>query len=405
MTSVDFRFASRVASMKPSPIREILRVAERPDVISFAGGLPAGELFPIEAIADAHARVLADEGAASLQYSTTEGFAPLREWVVAHLARRGIRCDADQVLITAGSQQGIDLVAKLLVDPGDTVLVESPCYLAALQSFASYEATFTVVDSDDDGMRVEELESSIGARRPKLIYVVSDFQNPKGTTLSRERRELLLRVAREHGIPILEDDPYGELRFAGEPVPPLAALDEGGGVVYLGTFSKTLAPGLRVAWAVGPKPLIRRMAIAKQAVDLHTGTLAQRAVARLLQTFDYAQHMDTLRRVYRQRCEAMLGALERHFPRGTRWTRPEGGLFVWTQLPRAISADALFDDVIREGVAFVPGTAFFADRPRHEFMRLNFSNRDPAAIEAGMRVIAQAVERRLESGPRAEVGS
>ncbi len=389
-----FRVASRMARLKTSAVREILRVTERPEVLSFAGGLPAPELFPVEAVAAAHADVLAREGAAALQYSTTEGFGPLREWLCARLNARGIRCGPDEVLITTGSQQGIDLVAKVLVDPGDEVVVESPSYLAALQTFASYEASFAVVASDERGMDVGDLERVLAGRRPKLIYTVPEFQNPCGTTLGTERRGRLLDLAREHGVPVLEDHAYGELRFRGAAPPPLAALDDSGLVVHLGTFSKTLAPGLRVGWLVAPRAVVRRLAVAKQAVDLHTSTLAQRALARLLETFDYDGHLVRLRATYGERCAAMLTALDR-FPAGTRFTRPEGGLFIWVELPGGIDGEALLEDALREKVAFVPGAPFYAAAPRADRIRLNFSNRPAEGISEGMRRLERAIVARL----------
>ncbi|MFY0563839.1 PLP-dependent aminotransferase family protein [Archangium lansingense] len=387
-----FPLAQRMSRMKASAVREILKVAERPDVLSFAGGLPAPELFPVEAIAQAHAEVFAEEGRAALQYSTTEGYGPLREWICAHLARQGQHATTDQVLITNGSQQGIDLVAKVMLDPGDVVVVENPSYLAALQTFSGYEASYAVVGSDDQGMRVDELEGLLrGARKPKLIYLVPNFQNPKGTTLSLERRHALVRFAQRHRILILEDNPYGELRFRGEHLPSLASLDKEGVVVSLGTFSKTLAPGLRIGWAAGPKELVRTLTVVKQSADLHTATVAQRATARLLSRFDYYANLEKLRAVYGERCQSMLTSLEKHMPEGTRWTQPDGGMFLWVELPRGMSADTLFPIALEKRVAFVPGAPFFASEPRTEFMRLNYSNRPPELIEEGMRRLGAVI--------------
>ncbi|MFO0759372.1 MAG: PLP-dependent aminotransferase family protein [Byssovorax sp.] len=390
------RLARRMMKMPPSAVREILKVTEQPEVLSFAGGLPAPELFPVEAIARAHAEVFEREGRAALQYSTTEGFGPLREWVVARMAKRGIRVTTDQVLITSGSQQGIDLVSRILLDPGDVVAVENPSYLAALQTFSGCECGFIPIESDNEGMDVAALERAVLDRVPKMIYVVPEFSNPKGTTLTRERRQRLIRLAATHRIPILEDDPYGELRFRGEAPPPLAALDETGVVIHLGTFSKTLAPGVRLGWLVASKELVRAATIAKHAADLHSATLAQRAIAHLLESFDYDGHLAVLRRVYGERCVSMLDALARHLPASARWTHPDGGLFIWAELPDGISADEIFADALREKVAFVPGSAFFAGPPRREFLRLNYSNRPPALIEEGMARLGRVVRQRLD---------
>ncbi|MCE9668697.1 PLP-dependent aminotransferase family protein [Myxococcus stipitatus] len=390
-----WRLAQRMSRIKTSAVREILKVAERPDILSFAGGLPAPELFPLEAIADAHAQVLSADGRAALQYSTTEGYAPLREWIASHLGRKGRACNADQVLITNGSQQGIDLVAKVLLDPGDLVVVESPSYLAALQTFGGYEARFATVESDDEGMRIDDLERVLATHKPKLLYVVANFQNPKGTTLSLERRKQMVRLAQQHRFLILEDDPYGELRFRGEHLPSLAAFEEQGVVVSLGTFSKTLAPGLRIGWVAGPRDFVRSLTIAKQSTDLHTATVAQRAVVKLLGSFDYYKHLEALTPVYGERANAMLDALKVHMPQGTRWTHPDGGMFLWAQLPAGLSGEALLPKAIEQKVAFVPGSPFFASNPRSEFIRLNYSNRPPDLIVEGMRrlggVIASAM--------------
>jgi 2-aminoadipate transaminase len=405
--------ARRMGRMTTSAVREILKVAEQPDVLSFAGGLPAPELFPVDAIAQAHADVFAREGRAALQYSVTEGWAPLRDWIAGRLGGRGIRASVEDTLITSGSQQGIDLIARALIDPGDVVVVENPSYLAALQTFGGFEAQFAVVGSDDCGLRVNELEAVCKERPVRMVYVVPDFHNPKGTTLSLERRVALVDLARRYRFLIVEDDPYGELRFSGDRLPSLAAIDgshdflPGGGkggqtqmVVQLGTFSKTLAPGLRLGWIHGPESIIRGITVAKQAADLHTATLAQRAVARLLETFDYEDHLARLRVAYGRRCQTMLGALERYFPDGTRWTRPEGGMFIWVQLPGGLRSDDLFAPALAERVAFVPGSAFFAVEKRHEFLRLNYSNRAPEMIEEGMLRLGR-VTARAASNPSA----
>ena len=391
------RLACRMADMPPSAVREILKVAERPDILSFAGGLPAPELFPIDAIAEAHAEVLRDQGKSALQYSTTEGFAPLRDWIAGHLRTRGIPARPEELLITSGSQQGIDLVSRVFLDPGDVVLVESPTYLAAIQAFAAYQVRLVAVPSDDQGMQVEHLPQLIATHQPKLIYLVPSFQNPKGTTLPPARRAQLNAIAAEHRVAILEDDPYGELSFDGPPPRPVAA-DSQGNVLYVGTFSKTLAPGLRIGWLWGDAAIVRKATIAKQAADLHTATLAQRATANLLGRLDYGTHVAKICEVYRQRCQTMLGALSTHMPEGCRWVAPAGGMFVWLQLPVGIDADALLPKAIERKVAFVPGSAFFVEHIRKDFVRLNFSNQPPLSIVEGMRRFGEVVSDALDAG-------
>lgn len=390
-----YRLSQRMSRMKTSAVREILKIAERPDILSFAGGLPAPELFPVDAIAKAFEETFAREGRPALQYSTTEGFAPLREWISGHLSRKGQHVHADQVLITSGSQQGLDLVGKILLDPGDLMVVEDPSYLAALQTFGGYEVEFATVRSDDAGMDTDDLAALLKKRVPKLLYVIPNFQNPKGTTLSLERRKALVRLAQEHRFIILEDDPYGELRFRGVHLPSLASLDDQGVVLSLSTFSKTLAPGLRLGWVTGPRPLLKSLTIAKQATDLHTATLAQRATARLLETFDYAGHIQALMPIYAERANAMLAALEAHMPKGTKWTRPDGGMFLWVELPQGLDAATLLPRAVEQKVAFVPGAPFFANDQKPQFMRLNYSNRPPDLINEGMKrlgaVIADAL--------------
>jgi len=393
--------ARRMSRVQASAIRELLKLTERPDIISFAGGLPAPEAFPVEALARAHADVLAHDGAGALQYGATEGYGPLRAWIAERMTRRGMPASAENVLVTAGSQQGIDLVGRSLVDPGDVVAVEEPSYLAALQSLRTWEAQFAVVGSDDEGMRVDELEALLRRTRVRLIYTVPNFQNPQGTTLSLERRARLAQLAAEHEVPVLEDDPYCELRYSGTELPPIAGMVADAPVIYLGSFSKTLAPGLRLGFAVADERTIRALTIAKQAADLHTGVLSQRAVARLLESFDFEAHLRRLRALYGERCAAMLASIERHFPAGCTWTRPEGGLFVWARLPAGIDTEELVQDALREHVAFVPGAPFYPAEPRRNTMRLNFSNRPPEVIAEGMARLGACVDARLNAGPRA----
>ncbi len=390
------RFARRISRMGVSAVREILKVTERPDVISFAGGLPAPELFPVDALARAHADVFAREGRAAMQYSTTEGWRPLREWIAARMRGRGCDATAESVIITSGSQQGIDLVARIFLDPGDTLIVENPSYVAALQVFKSYEADMVAVDCDEEGMRVDEIEQAIREANPKFIYTIPDFQNPTGTSLSLERRKRLVDIARRYRVPIIEDDPYGELRYHGERLPSLASLDADGMVIHLSTFSKTISPGMRIGWVVATEEIIQALIRAKQASDLHTSTIEQRAAARLLEDFDYEGHIARICQVYGERCEAMRASLEAHFPTEARWTRPDGGLFLWVELPDGVSGEELLEDSLKEKVAFVPGASFFARDARSTFIRLNFSNRQPDIIDEGIRRISDVLKRRLK---------
>ncbi|MFT3843150.1 MAG: PLP-dependent aminotransferase family protein [Myxococcaceae bacterium] len=385
--------AARTAKVSASAIREILKVTERPDILSFAGGLPAPELFPVEALAEAHARVFRDQGAPALQYSVTEGFGPLREWVAQRFNVRGAHSTQDDIVITAGSQQGIDLATKVLLEPGAVVVTENPSYLAALQAFQAAEATIVPVESDDEGIRVDQLAQVLATQPVRMIYLVPTFSNPKGVTLSLTRRQALVALADAYRVPILEDDPYSELRYSGEELPPLAAMDRSGMVISLGTFSKTLAPGLRIGWMLAPKAFKQHVVVAKQSADLHSSSISQRAVIELLKAFDYQAHVDGLCAAYRPRRDAMLSAIARDFPVGTRFTRPMGGLFVWVELPEGRDAGELFQAAIAEKVAFVPGAPFYPRQPNRRTLRLNFSNRPVDAIEEGIRRLGSAAQK------------
>jgi 2-aminoadipate transaminase len=391
-----FRLASRCAGLQPSAIREILKTTTSPEVISFAGGLPAPELFPVAALGRAAQAVLAEDGPAALQYGLTEGYGPLRQWVAEYLARTaGLRVSPEQVLIVNGSQQGLDLAAKVLLDPGDLVLAENPAYLGALQTFAAYEAQVVGVASDVQGLRPDALRRVLetAPRRPKLLYLIPQFQNPTGTSLAAERRRAVVSLAAEFGVPILEDDPYGRLRYSGEALPALVGSPEVGDWLYLGTASKILAPGLRVAWLVASdRAMAERLVTAKQAADLHTSSFAQRLVWEHVRCPGLLEeHIRGLCSVYGWRRDAMLFALERHFPAEARWTRPEGGLFLWVELPPAIDTTALLAAALRERVAFVPGEPFWIGEPRRHTLRLNFSNASDERIEEGIRRLGAVI--------------
>jgi 2-aminoadipate transaminase len=403
------RYAARAQHMTSSAIRELLKLTADPEMISFAGGLPAPEVFPVDEVAAAAARVLHEHGASALQYGTTEGYGPLRALLVRHMARYGIEVGPDNVLITSGSQQALDLIGRLFLNPGDKVLTESPTYLGAIQAFNSYQARCVTVPIDDDGLQVDRLEQALRAGA-KFMYVLPNFQNPAGVTLSLERRRALVEIASHYGIPIVEDDPYGQLRYEGEHLPPLVKVDADfhgcangerafrGGVLYLGTLSKTLAPGLRLGWVVAPEEVIARLVQAKQAVDLHTGTFVQMLAHETARGGFLDRHVRRIRAVYGERRNAMLAALDRHFPPGVRWTAPQGGLFLWVTLPRGTSASALLAEALKSKVAYVPGTSFFPNGGGDECFRLNFSYCGPDVIDEGIRRLGGVVRRGVQAG-------
>lgn len=391
-------FAARTRDMQGSAIREILKVTQLPDIISFAGGLPAPELFPVQGVIDASKAVFEQFGHLPLQYSVTEGIPQLREWVAARLnTRHGTVFTPDDIIITSGSQQGLDLLGKIYLDPGDVVVIENPTYLAAIQTFGLYEATFLAIPTDAAGMLPEALEAALQAAKkpPKFLYLVPNFQNPTGLTLSDARRDAILKICERFELPIIEDDPYGELRFEGNDIRPLAARSSGGTVVYLGTGSKILAPGLRVAWmAVSDVRIREKIVPAKQAADLHTGTFAQYVF------WEYAhqrgvmeRQIATIRDVYRARRDMMLEGLRTTFGDRLRYTPPAGGMFLWASLADGTDTDELFRYAAAEKVVFVPGAAFYANHEVHNAMRLNFSNASEESIRAGIERLALALRK------------
>ncbi len=383
--------------LQSSDIRDLLAVTARPDVISLAGGLPAPELFPVEGMRASFDAVLAHDGASALQYGPTEGHVPLRAYLAGRLAQRGIVAAPEEILLTTGSQQGLDLLGKVLLWPHAPVVVEAPSYVGALQAFSAHEPRYLTAPLDEQGLRVDALARTleVAPETPALLYTVATFQNPSGVTMNRERRLALLELCAARGIPAIEDDPYGELRFEGAAVPPLRALPGGEDAVYLGTISKILAPGLRLGWVVAPRSLIARLVIAKQAADLHTDGLVQRAVLHYLTHNDVDGHVERLCAVYRERRDAMLAALERYFPSEARWTCPAGGLFLWVTLPEGVDARSLLAAALEERVAFVPGSAFHVDGGGRNALRLNFSHATPERLEEGVRRLAGVVEEHL----------
>lgn len=381
------RFASRMQDLRASDIREILKVTQKPEVISFAGGLPASELLPARQMAELARNLLLDDGVRALQYAPTEGLEVLREIIARRLGERlGLQRQPDEVLIVTGSQQALDLTGKVFVDERDAVLCESPTYLGAINALRAYQPRFVEVPTDDDGMVPEELERRLeSVDRVKLIYVVPDFQNPSGRRWSVERRRRLAEMAARFGVPVIEDSPYGELYFEGEPLPPVASFDDADVVVYLGTLSKILSPGMRLGWVTAERSLLRRYVLAKQGVDLHTPSLTQLLAARFMLEHDLDAHIAGIRDVYRRRRDAMVAALETLVPLGVRFTRPAGGLFLWVELPEGINARELLERCLELDVAFVPGGAFFANGGHENTLRLNFSAMPEERITEGIR--------------------
>jgi len=403
------RYAQRTQRMGRSVIRELLKLTMQPDIISFAGGLPAPELFPVDRCQDAVCRLLDELGAQALQYGPTEGYLPLRRAIAARMVRYGIDAKPENVCITNGSQQALDLIGKLLLNPGDRILVEEPTYLGALQAWNAYQAEYVTVPCDDYGVRTDLLEAALRVG-PKFMYILPNFQNPGGTTLAFERRQMLVRLSNKYGIPIVEDDPYGALRYEGEHLPPLVALDADyqttaglnghgfmeGNVIYLGTFSKTLAPGLRLGWVVAPAEVVDQLVMTKQGTDLHTSSLDQMLAYELIRGDFLDEHIRVIRQVYSQRRDVMLAALERYFPEGCSWTHPEGGLFLWARTPDWIDTGEMMVEAVAHKVAYVPGFAFYADSRRgHNTMRLNFSNAQPPQIEEGIMRLGNLLKEKI----------
>jgi len=393
MTDWSEHYAARESHMRASEVRELLKLLDRPDIISFAGGIPDPKLFPQQAIVEAYERVLKDptRSGAALQYAVSEGYLPLRQWLAEEMQRLDIPCTAVNILITNGSQQALDFVGKLFIQAQDTILVAYPTYLGALQAFNAYEPHFDVLPGPDNNRTAASYLEG-GRRKPKLGYVMPEFQNPTGTSLSLAEREALLDLADTLNLPLIEDSAYERLRYDGERVPSLLALaaERAGGidkckVIYCGTFSKSIVPGLRVGWIVAPRPVLDKLVLIKQASDLHTSGLNQIVMHEVASSMIERQ-AEMLRPIYKARRDAMLQALEAHMPPGITWTRPEGGMFVWVELPAAIEGAELLRRAIAEAhVAFVPGTGFYPDHSGRNHIRLSFSLNEPAKIEEGVK--------------------
>lgn len=399
-TSWDNRYAQRTQRMKGSAIRELLKFTEDPDMISFAGGMPAPDAFPIEELSVACERVLREQGEQALQYGSTDGYRPLREMIAQQSKRYGIEVTAENILITSGSQQALDLLGRIFINPGDRILVENPTYLGALQAWNAYGAEYIPAPFDEEGMITSELENSLRSS-PKFIYALPNFQNPTGVTLSFERRLQLIELSEKYGVPIIEDDPYGQLRFEGENLPAIEVLDSqiraqdgcySGNVIYTSTFSKTLAPGMRLAWMIASPEVIQKLIMAKQGADLHTSTFNQMIAYEVGKDGFINEHVKTIRKIYRERRDVMLDTLAEHMPEGVTWTHPQGGLFLWLTLPECVDSRELLQEALKFKVAFVPGDSFYAGGGHFNTMRLNFSHSNPEKINEGIGRLANAIK-------------
>ncbi|MCX6054948.1 MAG: PLP-dependent aminotransferase family protein [Chloroflexi bacterium] len=402
-TPWEFRYAQRTQRMKASAIRELLKLTEQSDVISFAGGLPAPEVFPVEEFKRACIYVLDHQGAQALQYGSTDGYVPLREMIARNTNRLGNGVSIDNIMITSGSQQALDLLGKIFINRGDRVIVENPTYLGAIQAWNSYGAEYIPVAMDDEGMDTRVLEEAL-RKGAKFIYVLPNFQNPTGATLSLSRRHQLIELADQYGVPIIEDDPYSQLRFEGEHLPAVELLDSqmrdttntySGNVIYLSTFSKILAPGIRLAWVIAPKEVINKLVLAKQGADLHTSTFNQIVAHEVGQHGYLDRHVKIIQDTYRERRDVMLEALEEHMPDGVNWSRPHGGLFLWVTLPEHLNSQEMFLDAVKEKVAFVPGDNFYSTGGGTNTMRLNFSCSKPEMINEGISRLGKVVKSKL----------
>ena len=385
---IQWQFSERAQQLQSSFIREILKITQRPEIISFAGGLPSPATFPVERMKAAYNKVLSDSGKVALQYGPTDGYAPLREWIANSLSNEGSTILPEQILMTSGSQQALDLLGKVLVDEGSRVLVETPSYLGALQAFSVYRPEFKSVDTDEHGLVPSSIDAV--AEGARMLYALPNFQNPTGRSLSVERRHELVETCARLGIPLIEDDPYGSLSYKGAPSPKMVAMNPDG-VIYMGSFSKVLTPGIRLGYVCAPLPLVRRLELAKQAADLHTAQLTQMVVHEVVKDGFLDQHIPTIRQLYGDQCQVMLDAMQEHFPAGVSWTKPEGGMFIWVTLPQQIDAMKLLEQSLAARVAFVPGAPFYANDPATNTLRLSFVTVPPERIREGIAVLGKLI--------------
>lgn len=378
------QLAARMQRMQRSTIREILKLTKQPDMISFAGGLPAPETFPLKEFAEALKKTLLEDGTSALQYDVTEGYLPLKEFLCEWLARYGITCTPAEMMLTNGSQQALDLLGKIYLNPGDVVLTEDPTYLGAIQALNAYEPAYESVKIDSHGIVISELKKSLTKCQPKFAYLVPTFQNPSGITMSLDRREEFLTVVQEKRIPVIEDDPYSYLRFTGQRAPSLYELAKGKGVIYMSTFSKILSPGIRLGFVLAEPEIINALVLAKQAADLQPNSLIQRAAYHYAKSGHLVKHIPSIIEAYKTRAGYMMEAMDQHFPKAVKWVRPEGGMFIWCELPKNVSATKIFPQVIEQKVAYVTGSVFHANGGGDNTFRLNFTNSTEAQIRDGI---------------------
>ena len=389
-----FNYSKRVPADGTDAVGAILKAAADPKIISFAGGLPAPELFPVKEMQAAVDQVFTKEGQEAMQYGAAKGVTALRELILEHVKEKeGVTGQLDNVMVTTGSEQVLDLVGKAIVDPGDTVLVEQPTYLCALDVFKSYGAKFVGVDMDEQGMKMDSLEEALQAHpETKLVYTVPNFQNPTGRTMAVERRQKLAELAEKYDVYVLEDNPYGEIRFAGHHVPAVKSFDKSGHVFYMSTFSKTLAPGFRLGWVVADQDVVNKLTVLKQSADLHTDNLAQYAVVEFLKHNDLDAHVKEISALYGKRKQLMADGIKQYFPAGVKYTDPEGGMFLWVEVPGVDDTVELFKECLNHNVAFVPGDPFFAGQPQPGAFRLNYSNAQEDQIKVGMKQLGEALQ-------------
>ena len=385
---IQWQFAERAEQLQSSFIREILKITQQPEIISFAGGLPSPATFPVEEMKLAFDKVLTNNGKVALQYGPTDGYLPLRQWIADSLSLDGARIVPEQVLMVSGSQQALDLLGKVLIDEGSRVLVETPSYLGALQAFSLYRPQFVSVETDEHGLIPRSVDPV--AQGARLLYALPNFQNPTGRTLSVERRLELVETCARHGLPLIEDDPYGALSYNGEPLPKMVTMNPDG-VIYMGSFSKVLTPGIRLGYVVAPQPLVRQLELVKQAADLHTSQLTQMVVHEVIKDGFLQRHIPTIRTLYANQCQAMLTAMTEHFPPGVSWTEPEGGMFIWVTLPKHVDAMKLLDQAIANKVAFVPGAPFYANAPETNTLRMSFVTVPPERIREGVAILGKLI--------------